>query len=241
MKRIARTLLLATIAASTAGAWGAPPAVSAAPAVSRIRIRLREEYRHLKLTPLPGAAALAAESATADSAALEALPEPQKARFARITAALWAGRPADLETARNTWRELIQNTQDATEPVDIDALIRAAVREVCLAPNPELRLLALRANLLSRQRALLEEHLAALRAERNRIRADAHQTALWDRIGAEIRRFEENLESVGEDAQLANVDLQNMLQKQQQTMQMLSTISKLLHDTAMAVIRKIGE
>ena len=102
-------------------------------------------------------------------------------------------------------------------------------------------MLALRANLLSRQRALLEEHLTALRAERNRIRADAHQTALWDRIGAEIRRFEENLESVGEDAQLANVDLQNMLQKQQQTMQMLSTISKLLHDTAMAVIRKIGE
>ena len=34
--------------------------------------------------------------------------------------------------------------------------------------------------------------------------------------------------------------LQNMLQKQQQTIQMLSNISKVLHDTALAVIRKIG-
>jgi hypothetical protein len=45
---------------------------------------------------------------------------------------------------------------------------------------------------------------------------------------------------MGDEAQLANIDLQNMLQKQQQTIQMMSNISKVLHDTAMAVIRKIG-
>ncbi|MEE8272651.1 MAG: hypothetical protein V3R98_13125 [Alphaproteobacteria bacterium] len=49
-----------------------------------------------------------------------------------------------------------------------------------------------------------------------------------------------DLMTVGDDSQLANVDMQNMLQKQQQTMQMMSNISKSLHDTAMAVIRKIG-
>ena len=43
-----------------------------------------------------------------------------------------------------------------------------------------------------------------------------------------------------EEAQLANIDLQNMLQKQQQTLQMLSNLSKMLHDSAMAVIRKVG-
>jgi hypothetical protein len=43
-----------------------------------------------------------------------------------------------------------------------------------------------------------------------------------------------------DDAELAHVDLQNMLQKQQQTLQMLSNISKMLHDTAMSIIRKIG-
>lgn len=55
-----------------------------------------------------------------------------------------------------------------------------------------------------------------------------------------IRNLEEQLNAVGDDAQLANVDLQNMLQKQQQTLQLLSNISKMLHDTAMAIIRKIG-
>lgn len=55
-----------------------------------------------------------------------------------------------------------------------------------------------------------------------------------------IRELEAKLDSVGDDAQLANVDLQNVLQKQQQTLQMMSSISKMLTDTAMAVIRKIG-
>jgi hypothetical protein len=55
-----------------------------------------------------------------------------------------------------------------------------------------------------------------------------------------LRQFEEKLNAVGDDAQLANVDLQNILQKQQQTLQMMSNISKMLFDTASAVIRKIG-
>ena len=42
------------------------------------------------------------------------------------------------------------------------------------------------------------------------------------------------------DSQLANVDLQNTLQKQQQTLQMMSNISKMLYDTAQSTIRKIG-
>lgn len=55
-----------------------------------------------------------------------------------------------------------------------------------------------------------------------------------------IDELEETLQTVGDDSQLANVDMQNMLQKQQQALQMISNISKQLHDTAMAVIRKIG-
>lgn len=55
-----------------------------------------------------------------------------------------------------------------------------------------------------------------------------------------LDHFQAVLNSVGDDAQLANVDLQNVLQKQQQTLQMMSNISKMLYDTAMSVIRKIG-
>lgn len=55
-----------------------------------------------------------------------------------------------------------------------------------------------------------------------------------------IKEWEDKLSEIGDDSQLANIDLQNMMQKQQQTMQMMSNVSKVLHDTAMAVIRKIG-
>ena len=55
-----------------------------------------------------------------------------------------------------------------------------------------------------------------------------------------ISDLEDQLNSVGDDAQLANVDLQDTLQKQQATLQLVSNISKMLYDTATAVIRKIG-
>ena len=57
--------------------------------------------------------------------------------------------------------------------------------------------------------------------------------------GADLARLEDKLNSVGEDAQLANLDLQNALQKQQQTMQMMSNISKQMHETAKAIINNI--
>ena len=54
-----------------------------------------------------------------------------------------------------------------------------------------------------------------------------------------IEVFEEKLSSVGDDAQLANIDLQNSLQKQQQTLQTMSNVSKMLHDTSMSIIRNM--
>lgn len=90
-------------------------------------------------------------------------------------------------------------------------------------------------------------------AERNRRaplrdkgRAAAHRDSLSkiravaNNLDAEIVRWEKRLSTAGDDAQLANIDLQNMLQKQQQTLQTLSGVSKMMHDTAMAIVRKIG-
>ena len=59
-------------------------------------------------------------------------------------------------------------------------------------------------------------------------------------VDSSIKGWEDKLNAIGDDAQLANVDLQNVLQKQQQTLQMMSNISKLLYDTALSIIRKIG-
>jgi hypothetical protein len=58
-------------------------------------------------------------------------------------------------------------------------------------------------------------------------------------LDSEIARWEDKLNTIGDDAQLANIDLQNILQKQQQLLQMLSNISKVTHETAMEIIRNI--
>jgi len=55
-----------------------------------------------------------------------------------------------------------------------------------------------------------------------------------------IADLKQQLLTIGDEAQLANIDLQNALQKQQQTLQQVSNISKMFGDSAMAVIRKMG-
>ena len=89
---------------------------------------------------------------------------------------------------------------------------------------------------MNEQKQAMRDYLQSLREMQDGI---SSRTVLED-IKNAIDTAEEKLNSIGDDAQLANIDLQNMLQKQQQTIQMLSNVSKVLHDTAMAVIRKIG-
>lgn len=59
-------------------------------------------------------------------------------------------------------------------------------------------------------------------------------------MNAYIENLEDQMNSVGDDAQLANIDLQNCLQKQQQTLQMMSNISKMMHEVAMSIIRNLN-
>lgn len=59
-------------------------------------------------------------------------------------------------------------------------------------------------------------------------------------LEAYLEEWEDELQDIGDDAQLSNIDLESQLQKQQQTLQTMSNVSKMLHDMAMAIIRKIG-
>jgi len=64
-----------------------------------------------------------------------------------------------------------------------------------------------------------------------------------DALTGDDRLSDKSLDLVvggSEDDQLTNVDLGNILQQQQGTLQMMSNISKQMYDTAMSIIRKIG-
>ncbi len=66
----------------------------------------------------------------------------------------------------------------------------------------------------------------------------ACQNSLLTTLQMDIGELEEALQAVEDDAQLAEVDLQKIIQKQTQILQMMSTISKLLSDAVMAMIRR---
>jgi hypothetical protein len=66
------------------------------------------------------------------------------------------------------------------------------------------------------------------------------QEGMHEILIKEIETLIERMAGTSEESELATIDLQNALQKSQQTLQMLSNVSKLLHDTAMALMRKIA-
>jgi hypothetical protein len=61
-----------------------------------------------------------------------------------------------------------------------------------------------------------------------------------EELDAHIADLQNMLASTGEDMQISQLELQNMMQRQQQVMNVLSNLSKALHETSMAIIRKIG-
>ncbi|MEO0594282.1 MAG: hypothetical protein AAFZ38_11940 [Myxococcota bacterium] len=56
----------------------------------------------------------------------------------------------------------------------------------------------------------------------------------------ELQEFEDAIATQGEDAQLMQLELQDMMQKQQQLMSMMTNMSKMMHDVAMSIIRNMG-
>jgi len=61
-----------------------------------------------------------------------------------------------------------------------------------------------------------------------------------DEMTAYVQCLQNELQGSDGDSQLANSDLQNALQQQQQTLSMMSNMSKMLYDTTMSIVRKIG-
>ena len=68
----------------------------------------------------------------------------------------------------------------------------------------------------------------------------AGEITRMEELDAHIADLQTMLASTGEDMQTSQLELQNMMQRQQQVMNVLSNLSKTLHETSMAIIRKIG-
>ena len=193
---------------------------------------------------------------------LPAYAKGSERQVKEIVSLLRAGKTTE---AQSRWSQFIEKMAAGGGAIDPNALVQHVLRESYLQTTEDLRFYADKVKYFNEQKAAVRKYLAALREYDSRMkdskgafegrvpvlrdsyapgasaikgtvaRAIPDRAALRD----EIKKWEEKLNGMGDDAQLANVDLQNILQKQQQTLQMMSNISKMLHDTAQAVIRNI--
>jgi len=120
--------------------------------------------------------------------------------------------------------------------MDVHALVQWVIRESYQESNQDLYYYAKKVRDLNEKKKSIRERLAGMRTSAASAKADGKEKEM-----EAVKNLEEKLNTLGDDSQLANIDLQSMLQKQQQNLQKLSNISKMLHDTAQAIIRKIGQ
>lgn len=81
-------------------------------------------------------------------------------------------------------------------------------------------------------------HSVVEQSERG-IRIAGDLEAANEELEVGIRAWEDEIkQSCGDDTELAKFDLEGTLQKQKRLTQMMSNISKMIHDTVIAVIRK---
>jgi hypothetical protein len=151
----------------------------------------------------------------------KALPGADAPEMRAVSALIAQGRPEAEVKAR--WQAALAGA--SARETDIEALVQAVMQQAQQMQEQDLKDAQAEMARTNQQKAALRQQMQTLRDQKRDL---------------EARKMEEKLNSVGDDAQLANVDMQNVLQKQQQTLQMMSNISKMLHDSAMSVVRKLG-
>jgi hypothetical protein len=90
------------------------------------------------------------------------------------------------------------------------------------------------------QKNPMKNRAALIKASSELRRFEKQIKGLQQKLGSPQHPWDKRLGTTGDDAQLANIDLENATQMQQQTIPPMSQVSKILHATAMAIIRNLG-
>jgi hypothetical protein len=226
-----------------------------------IPVRAKVELGAPRAVPALNAAAL---GGIASATALPGdLRREEQALLRRVPERL---RHKDRAAAMQDWERVVGMVRQRGARPDVDALANWVLNQAYLQPDRDLKSSADKVKFFNEQKeaayaskAELERTQAALRrgnAQAATTRSvtltqtykpGARAVSIGGPKPATVESVARDLQGVvvlcntaDENSQMANLDLQNALQKQQQTLQTISNVSKTLHDTAMAVIRKIG-
>ncbi|UCH22748.1 MAG: hypothetical protein JSU83_05915 [Deltaproteobacteria bacterium] len=169
-------------------------------------------------------------------------------------------KPQAINQLKSKWLELIRDIVLKDPHVDIDALVQAAMFELYQQEVQSLEKALLQVHRLNDIKRQTRKELNRARQHRQEMSVrqrdggtiPVYRTekipgvksksliASSENMGAYIKEMENKLNTMGGDAQLTAIDLQNALQRQQEILQTMSNISKMLHDSAVSLIRKIG-
>lgn len=191
-----------------------------------------------------------------------ALTEAERKLLTQVVASV----KKDPSAVPKQWGPLVESAALRSESVPILEIISLVMKEAILEQQEDLKYWLKRLEHQNKLAGALSEYLEEMR---KKIRTDkGHRSAKIsgrsvkitreadgegepfvlgpvviqsaEQWRKELKKWEEELASVEKDAQLANIDLQNALARQQKTVQVMSNVSKQLHDQAMAIIKKIG-
>lgn len=206
----------------------------------------------------PDAAATLLREVTARLGTRLTVTPAEQALLDEVAASLRDGKSAKADRA---WRKLIESRAAHGQNVDVHALLQYVLRASYLDTTEDLKAYADKVASMNAAKEELREHIDGVRAAvaaaapkagtielttvdvstkrspgKKLVRAGkkmARTVAQWE---AYAKRLEDEYESVGELSQMDNLMLQDMLQKQQQMFELLSNLSKSMHDTAKAII-----
>jgi len=190
------------------------------PDLNALRAAIRQRFPRSFASQAPGVS-VAGKNRDVDAVAFLVLTESAQQTQAQQTYQLQQMQEFNTvsQVLRQTLNQLTQQHQPAKGNADDDKPCQTAF---CTS-------LPSRLESLNRASATLPHPL--------HLQAPANLTVV--QFNSLINQMESKLDSVGDDAQLANVDLQNTLQHQQQALQMLSDIEKSDYDTSMAIIKNL--
>lgn len=139
---------------------------------------------------------------------------------------------------KNDWTQVVKDItrqKDLRNSANVNEMVMLVMRESIVEQNKDKQYWLKKLQTYNAMQKELSQYLEDLHNKAKKLAGTEKA-----KIEQLIRSNEKKLATVGDDAQLANIDLQNALQKSQQLLQLMSSISKQLHDTAMAIIRKLG-
>ena len=212
-------------------------------------IIMKTPYRHLIVSPLPTTpdGVLDVEKIIVE-ASMATLPDLTPESNWHLTRVIDAIKTEDDYAAEQHWSDFIRSIKNNRIPLDINSVLLWTLRQAYLETNKDLSFFASKVKFFNDLKKTLRDELdevERLWGEKECQAAPPGTACSLDAVCCNMERLisalQDQLQTVGDDAQLANVDLQNWLQKQQQILQNFSNIAKLMYDTTTTIIRKVGD